>query len=60
MTIDPDLEAVIRSRALIESARKEREALRAQIRSSEETIARSRALLARLDDLLAKHDPEKG
>ena len=61
MTIDPVIETeLLRSRALVEAARKERETLRAQIRSSEETIARSRDLLARLDELLAKHDPEKG
>ncbi len=61
MTIDPEMQLeLLRSRALVEAARKERETLRAQIRSSEETLARSRELLTRLDELLAKHDPEKG
>ena len=36
------------------AARNVRETLRAQIRSSEETIARSRELLARLDELLSQ------
>jgi hypothetical protein len=48
--IDPEYEVeLLRSRALIESARKEREALLAKIRESEKTIARSRELIARLD-----------
>jgi multidrug resistance efflux pump len=55
MTIDPEIEPeLLRSRTLVEAARKESETLRAQIRSSEETIARSREQLARLDELLSQ------
>jgi hypothetical protein len=58
LEIEPEL---LRSRTLIEAARKESETLRAQIRSSEETIARSREQLARLDELLSQSMiPEKG
>jgi hypothetical protein len=60
MTIDPEIEPEpLKSRALVAAARKEQEALRAQIRASEETIARSRELIARLDDLLTKISPKK-
>jgi hypothetical protein len=48
--IDPEHEVEpLRSRVLIESARKECETLLAQIRENEKTIARSRKLIARLD-----------
>jgi hypothetical protein len=44
--------------AEIEAVREEREALVRQIRKSEETIERSRALLKRLDAVLAKIEPQ--
>jgi hypothetical protein len=40
----------------VESARNEREALLAQIRACEETIARSREILVQLDRLLGQQD----
>jgi len=42
------------SRGLIASVRKEREILRRQIEDSQWTITRSRELIARVDELLAR------
>jgi len=46
-------ERVRSSKALIADVRKERALLLEQVRQSQETIERSRALIARLDKLLA-------
>jgi len=55
LLIDPVTKAhLVRSRALIESARRERQQLLRQIEKSEKTIARSRELITRLDEMLAR------
>jgi septal ring factor EnvC (AmiA/AmiB activator) len=55
-TQDPQLWS---AKAQIEAVRQERDTLARQIRQSEETIARSRALIERLDAILAKIQPEE-
>jgi hypothetical protein len=55
MPIDPENEAEpFRSRGLIETARRERESLLKQIQESEKTIAQSRELISRIDEMLAR------
>jgi hypothetical protein len=58
--VDPPQDPTLRSaRAQIEAVRQERDTLARQIRQSEETIARSRALIERLDAILAKIRPNE-
>jgi hypothetical protein len=55
MPVDPESEAeLLRSRELIEAARREREQLLEQIQESEKTIAKSRELIGRIDEMLAR------
>jgi hypothetical protein len=55
MPVDPESEAeLLRSRELIEAARREREQLLEQIQESEKTIAKSRELISRIDEMLAR------
>jgi hypothetical protein len=55
MRINPLLD---RAHAQVEAVRRERAELQKQIRQSQKTTARSKALIARLDELLAKFDPK--
>jgi hypothetical protein len=55
MPIDPYTEeALLRSHELIDEARREREQLLQQIQESEKTIARSRELISRIDEMLTR------
>jgi hypothetical protein len=58
--VDPPQDPQLWSaKAQIEAVRQDRDTLARQIRQSEETIARSRALIERLDAILAEIQPKE-